>query len=747
MESDELIENIEKLLDSCNEDVLVLSDNNQLKRYLHTLKGSVRMAGANKAGGVSHRLETLLDYSETRDISLFKLKPLIIEEMNKIKFLLSNINIELNDNQINWLDNNLNNKNNDTKNIIKVESNSEHISEVKNEVRKENQRKEDRQFIRIDSSILDNLINNAGDVRLTRTTLEGLLLNSKKGMYDLQNTSNKLSKMLKEIEVQAESQMIAKKELMVSDNNKFDPLEFDRFTRLQELTRFMSEALADVNDLVLSFDNLNKIQENTISQQAILSNGLLESMMKIRLLPLDSISERLYKITRNTAKELNKRVILELQGEKTEIDRLVLDKIISPLEHLLRNSIAHGIENSDDRLKKNKSHSGKVIIETLLDGNFILINIKDDGAGINLEKVKNIGLSKGLLERKNEYSEKEIVELIFKSGFSTADEISQVAGRGVGMDVVQKEILDLGGTINISTEKDKGTEFNIVIPVSVANNNVMLTSIKNKLIGIPTVLVEEIISLKKEDLILAYNKKSITIKNKEYNIKYLGHLLGIISVDELPEIKTYNSCILISYLNEQMLVHVDVLENTTEVLIKNGGVYLSKINGVLGATLLGDGRQGIIVNPILLKEYFTNHIEKLFTSNVKNKEIIFNKKPTVMVVDDSITVRRASTKILERNGFNVMLAKDGEDGLEQLQIMKPDIILSDIEMPKMDGFEFAKNIKNNNLYKNIPIIMITSRTADKHKSYAFSLGVEDFLGKPYQEDELVTKIKKLINKN
>jgi chemosensory pili system protein ChpA (sensor histidine kinase/response regulator) len=467
--------------------------------------------------------------------------------------------------------------------------------------------------------------------------------------------------------------------------------------------------------------------------------------MNIRLVKVETISDRLYKITRNTSKELSKRVNLELFGEKTEMDRLLLDKIISPIEHLLRNCIAHGVESPEQRVAAGKAAIGNITIKTSLEGNFIVVAIKDDGAGINVEKVREIGLKKHLIKANHTYSEKEIVELIFQPGFSTADSVSQVAGRGVGMEIVKNDITALGGSITIDTVAGKGSTFTLILPVAVATNQAMLTENMGKLVAIPALLVSEVISIKQVKLQEAYKNGYITHRDKQLPLMYMGHLMGLLPAAQNPEIKTYNTLIAVSYLDQTLVVHVDKLKTTSEILIKSMGAYLGKVSGILGATILGDGRQGTVINPVLLKthydKYIKQNIEEIITNNDAPQRA--NDSITVMVVDDSITVRRATTKMLERNNYHVILGKDGEDALEQLQLVVPDIILSDIEMPRMDGFEFAKNIRNTEKYAHIPIIMISSITADKHKNYAFSLGVNDFLGKPYQEDELIAKIKEL----
>jgi chemosensory pili system protein ChpA (sensor histidine kinase/response regulator) len=740
VEAEEMLEKIDASIEKINENGLIQDELLDLKRNIHTLKGSVRMAGANKVGMLAHRLESLLDYVESRKINLFEVKPIVILEIEKIKFLMIRLGEVLKENELFWIDN------------LVIEQENKKEQEIEASVQNENKtlpiiKKEQQQYIRVLSDTINSMINNAGEIRLKRIGIEGVIESSEKTLKDLNLVTGKLLGMLKEIEIQAESQIQAHANELDQLSENFDPLEFDRFTRLQELTRFMNEAVIDIQDSVYNLENLNKLENNNVSQQAYLTNNLLDDLIKVRLIPFESISDRLYKIARNTAKELNKKVILELIGEKTEIDRFILDKVTSPIEHILRNCIAHGIEEPEIRENKGKLPIGKIKFETQLNGKFIEIKIEDDGAGINIEKIREIAIRKGLINQNVQYNKDQIIGLIFESGFSTAETVSQVAGRGVGMDVVKNEIGAIGGTIKIETEKDKGSTFILTIPSAISTEQAMLCEIMSKLVVIPTWLVEEILSIKQNEFTKIYaNKNNIAeIKNEKYPFYYLGHLLGLLDFNKEPEIKTYNSVIKVKYLNEIMLIHIDKIITTNEILMKPIGKIFEKIRGILGSTLLGNGKQGLVLNPILLKEHYKNHIISIKeVENSQEKE--HSNTTTIMIVDDSMTVRRAATKTLEKYNYNIITAKDGEDALEQLQIMVPNLILSDIEMPKMDGFDLLKNIRNIDKYKDIPVIMITSRTAEKHKNHALALGANGFLGKPYIEEELISEIERLIKK-
>lgn len=733
LSKEESKENIEKIYNVLEKSQKDKEDVKNLKRWFHTIKGSVKMAGANKAGLVMHRLESVMDYCENNNILFDNVETMVKIEIEKVLFLLSNKSQKLSNADINWLD---------YKNVEEIRGDAEevreNVDEIKNIEEVRENKKEDKQYVKIPSHILDRLINEASEIRLTRTTLENESKINKKTLSEVNVLAYKLTRMLKEIEIQEESRIQANKDKINEMQKEFDPLEFDKYTRMQELTRFMNETIDDLNNSVEIIKKVAKTQEQAISTQSLITNNILNSLMKIRLIPIEIINERLYKITRNTSKDLNKKVVLKVYGEKTEVDRFVADRIITPIEHLIRNCIAHGIEFPEERIKKNKSTIGIIKITTSLEDNNVVIVVEDDGAGINVEKIKESGIKRGLIKENVEYSTEEIIDLIFQPGFSTADQVSQIAGRGVGMDVVKNEISSLGGTVITTTEKDKGTVFKMILPVAISSNQAMLAETEDKLVAIPVLLVSEIFSVKKNEIEESYKNNILTYKNNTHNLYYLGHLLGTLDSDKTPKTKSYNTIISVSHANKTIYLHVDSIRTTSEILIKKVGSCLAKIPGLIGATIMGDGKQGLVVNPMLLSNHYEKHIKKI---NIKEKN---NESIVVMVVDDSLTVRRATGKVLERNGYSVIYGKDGADALEQLQIITPKIILSDIEMPKMDGFEFVKNLKNNKKYKDIPIIMITSRTADKHKNYANDLGVSNFLGKPYKEEDLIQSIKELL---
>ncbi len=747
LESEEMLDNSQVIIDKIDNELLTSEQISEFKRYIHTLKGCVRMSGLNKAGNISHKIETILEHIIENNIDIKLFKNFFQEELEKINFLIQNPAKVLNDIEIDWLDSSvllLKEEGEQDKDKTEIDSLSQVASNLSTqlELKKDvvEQKKEVKQFIKIPYKIIENTINNASSIRLLKNSLEDSVLNNKRSLNELKEASLKLYKMVKEVELQAESQIQSTMDTKESAN-EFDPLEFDRFTRMQELTRLINEVLSDIEGSIGILEDNIKIQNNSINEQSISTNNLMNDLMQIRLVSVDKFSERFYKVVRNTAKELNKKVNLKIIGEKLEIDKLLLDKVISPIEHILRNSLAHGIEAPESRTALNKDPMGKITLEIKVEGNLTIINISDDGAGINIKKVKEIGIKKNLIDPKLEYSKDELINLIFHSGFSTADNVSQVAGRGVGMDVVKSEILSVGGTIEIKTEENIGTTFKLKLPVDVATSQTILCSVSGKLLAIPNLLIESIGSLKYEEAVDAYKNKKINIYGSKCDFFYCGHLLGLENITKPPKINNHNAFLLIKYADKKMALGFDKIIGDSEVIVKPMGYIYGKFFGVLGGTILGDGRQALVINPIQILEHYKKNILPDYSNVETNTE-----KIKVMVVDDSLTVRKASSKILERNNFQVILATDGEDAIEKLQEITPDIILSDIEMPKMDGFELVKHIRTIEKFNGIPITMITSRTAEKHQNLAFQLGANAFLGKPYNEQELINTINSLIKK-
>jgi chemosensory pili system protein ChpA (sensor histidine kinase/response regulator) len=460
--------------------------------------------------------------------------------------------------------------------------------------------------------------------------------------------------------------------------------------------------------------------------------------------PFALIAERLQRIVRQTARELDKRAELTIDGEIVEIDRSVLDKIGAPLEHLLSNAVGHGMETPEQRKKLGKPESGSITLKVRQENDEIVLTVTDDGAGIDLERVRAKAIQNGLFAADHEIDEQALLSVIFEPGFSTATTITQISGRGVGLDSVRSDIAALAGRIEVSNSPGQGVVFSIYLPVTLSVAQVVLIRAGNCLFAVPSVMVEQVQKLKPAALVQGYGAEAILWNERQYPLHFLSKLIG--EIGQTPEEQTYSPVILLRSGSYHIALHVDEILGNQEVVMKPIGPQLARVPGMIGATVMGDGSIVLIINPVQLANR-----KVLAVGSVKVKEaapvapVKVDKTPIVMVVDDSLTMRKVLSRSLEREGYIVTTAKDGMDALQKLQEYRlPDIILLDIEMPRMDGFELARHIRDDKVMAHIPIIIISSRTAEKHRNVAKELGVNAFLGKPVRDDELMAEITALL---
>jgi chemosensory pili system protein ChpA (sensor histidine kinase/response regulator) len=461
----------------------------------------------------------------------------------------------------------------------------------------------------------------------------------------------------------------------------------------------------------------------------------------VRMLPFKQISERLQRIVRQTARELKKTAELVIDGEETEIDRSVLDKLGAPIEHLLRNAVAHGLESPAERRNQGKSNSGTITLKIRQENDEIQITVSDDGAGINLQRVKEKAIKNKLIEPNAEVSEQALMSIIFESGFSTAEKVTQIAGRGVGLDVVRNDISGLGGRVELSSEYGKGTVFNVNLPVTLSVAQVLVVRSGASTYALPVGIIEQAQKIKRQELLNAYQAEKIVWADKDYPIYYLANLLD--HQEHQSESHAYNSVLLLRVGSFNIALHVDEVMGNQEAVMKPIGAQLARVPGIVGATVTGDGSIMLIINPVQLVARAILTIGTIITAEKPDLESV-RVKYRVLVVDDSLTMRKVLSRSLEREGFEVIVAKDGIDAMQVLLETTPDAILTDIEMPRMDGFALARNVRDDARTAKTPLIMISSRTADKHQNLAKDIGVDAFFGKPVQDDELIGKLMELL---
>jgi len=600
--------------------------------------------------------------------------------------------------------------------------------------------------VRVRSQLLDRLVSHAGEVSITRSRIEADVQQLKTSLGDLTENLERLRRQLRDIELQAETQITSRMEAAKATSQSFDPLEMDRFTRFQELTRMMAESVNDVATVQRALQRTLQSTEDELAAQARLTRDLQDDLLRTRMVEFEGMSERLYRLVRQAAKETGKQVRLDIVGGAIEIDRGVLDRMTGAFEHLLRNSVTHGIESPAARAAASKDPTGSIVITVTQEGNEVSVEFRDDGAGLNLPRIREKGRAMGLIAADANPADADLANLIFTPGFSTAESVTGLAGRGVGMDVVRADVNAMGGRIETATAAGRGTSFRLVLPLTTAVTQVVMLRCGELKVAVPSTLVEIVKRSPQTELETAYATSAFRVDDRSLPFFWLGALLQA-SPRGAPATRA-QPVVIIRSAAQRIALHVDEVLGNQEVVVKNLGPQLARLPGLAGMTLLPSGEPALIYNPVALATLYGESAWSMTRAAIVTPDVPVVQKaepaealpPLVLVVDDSLTVRRVTQRLLQREGYRVTLAKDGLEGLEKLGEERPAVLLSDIEMPRMDGFDLVRNLRADPKLADLPVIMITSRIAQKHKDYAAELGVDHYLGKPYAEEDLLSLV-------
>ncbi|MGQ4660127.1 Hpt domain-containing protein [Lysobacter sp. F6437] len=598
--------------------------------------------------------------------------------------------------------------------------------------------------VRIRADLLDRLVNYAGEVAIYRARLEQQLGAFRGAIAEMGATNIRMRDQLRRLEMETEAQIVARYQREAEDAEQvFDPLELDRFSTLQQLSRALSESAADQNSLQGTLDDLTRQYETLLLQQSRVSSDLQEGLMRTRMVPFDALLPRLRRVIRQASGELGKQVQLKLDGSQGELDRNVLERMTAPLEHMLRNAVAHGLETPAERKKAGKPEEGSVRIAIRREGSEVVLEVADDGRGLNRQAIRRRGEERGLVRADAVLGDSDLDALILEPGFSTADAVSRLAGRGVGMDVVASEVRQLGGLLDIHSTPGQGTRFTLRLPQTLAVTQAVFVKIGETTFAVPIASVRGVGRIAREDLVDA-NGQPLDARyaygGDDYIVHDLGELVGHGTAKAEGQLQM--PVLLIRSGDLHAAVTVDQVIGNREVVVKPVGPQVASVPGIFGATIMGDGRVVVILDVApLVRRHATlpRDLRAAPAPVVEHRQV-----PLVMVVDDSVTMRKVTGRVLERNNFEVATAKDGIDALERMVDVVPDLMLLDIEMPRMDGYELATQMKADPRLRNVPIVMITSRTGDKHRQRAMDIGVDRYLGKPYQEPELMRNVFELL---
>ncbi len=652
--------------------------------------------------------------------------------------------------------------------------------------------------VRVRAHLLDRLMNQAGEVMITGARIESELGGLRDGLHDLASSVERLRQQLREVELQAETRMASQPSAgQGPDAPGFDPLEFDRFTRLHELTRIMAESVNDIATLQRQLARSVDATEDDLSSQSRQTRELQRDLLRTRMLEFDSVAERLHRAVRQAAKDSGKAARLEIEGGTLEIDRGMLDRITPALEHLVRNAVAHGIESAAAREQAGKPPVGRLRVQVEQVGNDVGLRFQDDGGGLDLARIAQRARSLGLLGEGESLTPDAAADLIFRTGFSTARQLSELSGRGVGLDVVRSDVQALGGRIEVRSEPGQGTCFRLVLPLTTAVTHVVMMRCDDLRFGVPASLVDTVLRADAEALAQAQasgtwepvDEAAAAPRSSAPVPFFWGGALLRTSPASDPGADRTSSVVLLQSAAQRLALQVDEVLGHREVVVKHLGPQLSRLPGLAGMTVLASGEVILIYNPVALATIYGDRARRFAASvgrggaagrpaggaegangndgagrrgggeaasaawdgapsaldpagPASSHPAAASLAPLVLVVDDSITVRRVTQRLLQREGYRVALAADGLQALERLAQETPALVLSDIEMPRMDGFELARHLRGDPRWSGLPLIVITSRTAAKHRDHAQSLGIAHYLGKPYVEDELLALVRR-----
>jgi chemosensory pili system protein ChpA (sensor histidine kinase/response regulator) len=525
-------------------------------------------------------------------------------------------------------------------------------------------------------------------------------------------------------------------------------LEFDRYTEFHLLSRELVETASDIRTIGSEMSSLIGGFNSVLNRQSHLSSEIQDKLMRTRMVPLATLTTRLHRAVRVLTRHQGKLVDFVIEGEDIELDKSVLDKMADPILHLLRNAVDHGIEPSAQRQAKGKPERGSIVLRAYHAGNQVIIQVSDDGAGLLPQILRSAAIDGGFLSeaRAAELSTEDLISLVFLPGFSTAGEVSEVSGRGIGLDIVKTNVDKLKGSVVLVSEPGRGTTFTIHLPMTLAVMQALLVRAHNELFAIPRSVVTKILRLEREEIVRTDEDPVVRVDEDVYPVVHLGKVLDLKQPGDEPG--RHIPVLILDIGEKQIALVVDHIVGGREIVIMPLGSHTRRVHGIAGATLMGDGRVVLILNPseLVLEAPLLDASAGSPDPTIPD---VAHEALTIMIVDDSLSVRRVVSNLIKSAGWLPVVAKDGLEALEIIQRSgkPPDLILVDIEMPRMDGYELMSTLKAHQFYRNIPLVVLTSRAGDKHRRKALEVGASEYIVKPFQDEMLFNVIHQLVQES
>jgi chemosensory pili system protein ChpA (sensor histidine kinase/response regulator) len=542
---------------------------------------------------------------------------------------------------------------------------------------------------------------------------------------------------------------------------EFSELEMDRYDDFNILSRSLTEISADITEVLTQLDGFVRRVDGDIDEFTKLAHRLQDEITQARMVPIGNLYTRLSRTVRDAAKAVNKKVELTLAGAETELDNNIIQQISDPLIHLVRNAVAHGLERDEERYEQGKSDSGNVAVRAYHRGNHIYIEVEDDGRGIDYEKVRKTAVDHGMLSSESaaELGERDLLDLLFQPGFSTAPRKTELAGRGVGLDVVKSNLALLNGEIEVESQKGLGTRFTLKVPLTLIISQALFVRCGTSMFALPLSFVEEIRRLRINEIEEVGGKLLTKVRDVVTEIVRLDSVLGL---EPIQPINGYFRMVIANVAGRQVGIVVEDVVRKDEIVIKSLGEFLRNLKMFPGATIAPDGSLILLIDVNRLVAGEAIEHRPLMTS--ANAARIFApgaaaiahgaipqgaidfvpEEKLVVLVDDSISVRKFVGRMLEKAGYRVKLAADGLEALEIVTQTRCDLVVTDLEMPRTNGYELLSHLRQDAQTRNIPVMVVTSRAGAKHRDRAMKEGAMAFLTKPVQEDQFIAAVAKLI---
>ena len=618
--------------------------------------------------------------------------------------------------------------------------------------------KKDQQYLRVPIDRLDGLVALIGEMVVNRSAFNQRLADFEARIEDMNTSLQRFRSVAQEVETRYSVDALKsgrRTHLLDHKNHKLrfdgienrkgqlDELEFDRYTEFHLTARTLSEATSDVAVITSELKNLHGDFHSLLGRQQRYNRDAQDTLLQIRMVPVSSIANRLERTVRTVSNKIGKKVDLKVVGGNTELDKTVLEEIVDPLLHLVRNGLDHGIETPDQRLEAGKSERAHLTLQALNQGTRVTLRIIDDGRGINLDKIRSKAVERGMISEDQVLSKQELLELIFLPGFSTADSLTDVSGRGVGMDVVREAVKRLKGTINVESEFGQGSTFTIHLPTTLAATRALIVESNGLQFAIPMQAIQQITRLEPSSVSHVGEQALVRTADETLQLRHLSVHMGMADADD-QHFETARPMLIIRAGDDESAVTVDSIEGGQDIVVKTLGDHLRTVPGYIGATLSGDGTVIPILDPADLCGQETT--SAMSSSFQRLESMAANRRKLAMVIDDSLSVRRVTTNLLRLHGWDVLDAKDGVDALDQLANAEtpPDVFLCDMEMPRMDGLEFVRRIRSQSEFVSTPVVMVTSRAAEKHRRMAAEAGADEHVVKPFNDDRLMELINRMV---